>query len=144
MLSELATNETKRVMKKALLRFSKENGIAPTDNQLLICGGEGGTPFYKYMKNYKPVNQLTFNDILGVTFDFKSREALATPFMQNAILRLSEEKEIKPQDIQIMIFTETDECKSVSLYAYNNGKKIQPVSFEWLFQEGLEMKDLIQ
>jgi hypothetical protein len=144
MLSEIASKETKRVMKKALLRFSKENGISPIDNQLLICGGEGGMPFYKYMKKYKPLKNLTFNEILGVIFDFKSREALATPFMQNAILRLSEEKDINPQDIQIMIFTDTDECKNVSLYAYSNGKKIKPVSFEWLFKEGLEMKDLIE
>jgi hypothetical protein len=143
MLSELITKETKSVMKKALLRFSKEKGIAPTDNQLLICGGPEGMPSYKYMVNFKPENPLTFNEILGVTFDFKSREVLATPFMQNAIMRLSTEKQLSPEDIQIMIFTSTDKCKDVNLFAYNNGKKIQPVTFEWLFSEGVELKDLM-
>ena len=143
MLSELITKETKSVMKRALLRFSKNNGISAPDNQLLICGGEEGLPSYKYMRNYKPENDLTFNEILGVTFDFKSREALATPFMQNAIMRLSEEKSISPTDIQIMIFTNSEKCKDINLFAYSNGKKIQPVSFEWLFKEGIELKDLM-
>jgi len=143
MLSELITKETKNVMKKALLRFSKDRGISPVENQLLICGGEEGLPHYKYMINYKPENTLSFNDILGVTFDFKSREALATPFMQNAIMRLSEEKDILPQDIQIMIFTSSEKCKDINLFAYTNGKKIQPVSFKWLFKEGIELKDLV-
>ena len=143
MLSELITKETKSVMKKALLRFSKNNGISATDNQLLICGGEEGVPSYKYMRNYKPENTLSFNEILGVTFDFKSREALATPFMQNAIMRLSEEKSISPTDIQIMIFTKSEKCRDINLFAYTNGKKIQPVTFEWLFKEGVELKDLM-
>jgi len=143
MLSELITKETKSVMKKALLRFSKERGISPKDNQLLICGGPEGVPHYKYMRGYTPENELTFNEILGVTFDFKSREALATPFMQNAIMRLSNEKNISPEDIQIMIFTSSEKCKDVNLFAYTNGKKIQPVTFEWLFSEGVELKDLM-
>jgi|TARA_R110000787_G_scaffold12283_13_gene39846 hypothetical protein len=143
MLSELITKETKSVMKRALLRFSKEKGIAPTENQLLICGGPEGSPSYKYMRNYTPEKSLTFNEILGVTFDFKSREILATPFMQNAIMRLSTEKEISPEDIQIMIFTNSNKCKEINLFAYTNGKKIQPVTFEWLFREGVELKDLV-
>mgnify|MGYP003627582515 FL=1 len=143
MLSELVTKETKSVMKRALLRFSKKNGISAAENQVLICGGEEGLPSYKYMRNYKAENILTFNDILGVTFDFKSREALATPFMQNAIMRLSEEKNIAPTDIQIMIFTSSEKCKDINLFAYNNGKKIKPVTFEWLFREGIDLKDIV-
>lgn len=143
MLSELVTKETKSVMKRALLRFSKSNGISAAENQVLICGGEEGLPSYKYMRNYKAENILTFNDILGVTFDFKSREALATPFMQNAIMRLSEEKNIAPTDIQIMIFTSSEKCTDINLFAYNNGKKIKPVTFEWLFREGIDLKDIV-
>lgn len=143
MLSELITNETKSVMKKALKRFAKENGVCPSQNQILICGGEDGMPYYKYMKNYKSEKVISFNEILGVIFDFKSREMLATPFMQKSIMRMSEEKSINPQDIQIMIYTPNKECKEVNLFAYSNGKKIKPVTFNWLFKEGIDLKDLV-
>ena len=139
MLSELVTKETKSVMKRALLRFSKNNGISAKDNQLLICGGEEGLPSYRYMRNYKPENTLTFNEILGVKFDFKQREFLTAPFLQKAITRLAEEKEVDVNEMSSIIITKDSEADKVYMLAYHNDEFFKQVSFNWLFDNPEEI-----
>jgi hypothetical protein len=136
MIKDFIVAETQKIMKNALINFSKKGGIKPTENQLMICGGEDGTPYYLYLVNYKTQKEVTFNEILGVKFDFKQREGLATPFMRKSINRLAEEEGMKPQDVKILVFSKEDKCKEIFLMAYKEGKPLKQVTFEWLFEEG--------
>ena len=102
----------------------------------MICGREDGTPYYKYLVKYVPQKELTFNEILGVKFDFKQREALATPFMKKSINRLASEEGMTPKDVNILVTSKEDTCKEVFLVAYKDGKPLKQVTFDWLFKEG--------
>ena len=68
------------IMSKALKRLSDENKCDATDIQLVIKFN-GERVLYSYMKHYEKMSDLTFNEILGVKFDFKQREFLTAPFL---------------------------------------------------------------
>ena len=82
------------IMSKALKRLSNEQNCDATDIQLVIKFN-GDSVLYSYMKEYQQIKDLTFNEILGVKFDFKQREFLTAPFLQKAIVRLAEEKNVE-------------------------------------------------
>ncbi len=73
------------VMSKALKRLSTENNCDATNIQLVIKF-DGQKVLYSYMKDYEKISDLTFNEILGVKFDFKQREFLTAPFYKNLLL----------------------------------------------------------
>ena len=68
------------IMSKALKRLSEENDCDAKNIQLVIKF-DGERVLYSYMKDYQKISDLTFNEILGVKFDFKQREFLTAPFL---------------------------------------------------------------
>ena len=91
------------------------------------------------MKEYQEIKDLTFNEILGVKFDFKQREFLTAPFLQKAIVRLAEEKNVEVDEMSSIIVTKDSEANKVYLLAYHNNDFYKQISFNWLFENPEEI-----
>ena len=97
------------IMSKALKRLSAEQNCDAKDIQLVIKF-DGNSVLYSYMKEYQQIKDLTFNEILGVKFDFKQREFLTAPFLQKSIVRLAEEKDVPVDEMSSVIVTKDSEA----------------------------------
>ena len=126
------------IMSKALKRLSNEQNCDATDIQLVIKFN-GDSVLYSYIKEYQQIKDLTFNEILGVKFDFKQREFLTAPFLQKAIVRLAEEKNVEVDEMSSIIVTKDSEANKVYLLAYHNNDFYKQISFNWLFENPEEI-----
>lgn len=128
--------QVKNVMSGAILRFSDEFQNSPKSVQLLIYSEDlEGNPSYKVLNQYKPIKKITFNEILGVKIDFLMREAIATPFLKNAIVRLSKEIGATTKDVNIMIQSADEKAENLLLHLYNDKKFVKQISFAHIFGE---------
>ena len=131
-------NSAINVMSKALKRLSTENDCDATNIQLVIkFDGQG--VLYSYMKDYQKISDLTFNEILGVKFDFKQREFLTAPFLQKSIVRLAEERNTDVNEISSVIITKDSDADKVYMLAYHNDEFFKQISFNWLFENPEEV-----
>lgn len=126
------------IMSKALKRLSEENNCDAKNIQLVIKF-DGEKVLYSYMKNYEKISDLTFNEILGVKFDFKQREFLTAPFLSKSIVRLAEEKNTDVNEISSIIVTKDSEANKVYMLAYHNNEYFKQISFNWLFDKPEEI-----
>jgi len=126
------------IMSNALKRLSKENQCDATNIQLVIKF-DGQKVLYSYMKDYQKISDLTFNEILGVKFDFKQREFLTAPFLQKSIVRLAEEKNVDVSEMSSIIMTKDSEANKVYMLAYHNNEFYKQISFNWLFDSPEEI-----
>ena len=126
------------IMSKALKRLSAENKCDATDIQLVIKF-DGQRVLYSYMKHYEKMSDLTFNEILGVKFDFKQSEFLTAPFLQKSIVRLAEEKNVPVDEVSSVIMTKDSEADKVYILAYHKNEFIKQISFNWLFESPEEV-----
>ena len=126
------------IMSKALKRLSDENKCDAKDIQLVIKFN-GEQVLYSYMKKYEKISDLTFNEILGVKFDFKQREFLTAPFLRKSIVRLAEEKNVPVSQISSIIMTKDSEADKVYMLAYHNNEFFKQISFNWLFSNPEEV-----
>tara|TARA_R110000851_G_scaffold107564_2_gene227897 strand:- start:216 stop:656 length:441 start_codon:yes stop_codon:yes gene_type:complete len=120
------------VMSTALKRLSQENKCEPQNIQLVIKF-DGQSVLYSYMKNYQKISDLTFNEILDVKFDFKQREFLTAPFLQNSIVRLADEKKVDVNEISSIVMTKDSDADKVYMLAYHKNEFFKQISFNWIF-----------
>lgn len=126
------------IMSNALKRLSAKNNCDAKDIQLVIKFN-GQSVLYSYMKQYQEISDLTFNEILDVKFDFKQREFLTAPFLQKAIMRLAEEKNVDANEISSVIVTKDSDADKVYILAYHNNEFFKQISFNWLFDNPEEI-----
>lgn len=126
------------IMSNALKRLSAKNNCDAKDIQLVIKF-DGQSVLYSYMKEYQEISDLTFNEILDVKFDFKQREFLTAPFLQKAIIRLAEEKNVDANEISSVIVTKDSDADKVYILAYHNNEFFKQISFNWLFDKPEEV-----
>jgi len=122
------------VMSTALKRLSQENKCEPQNIQLVIKF-DGQSVLYSYMKDYQKITDLTFNEILNVKFDFKQREFLTAPFLQNSIVRLAEERNADVSEISSIVVTKDSEADKVYMLAYHKNEFFKQISFNWIFDK---------
>ncbi len=137
-LQNQITTSAVEIMSEALVRFAKPEDCLANDIQLTIQLNENGLK-YGYMKEYSPIRELIFNEILGVKFDFKQREMLTAPFLHKAILRLSAENDISIENISVVIMTKDENAKNIYILAYNKNELIKQLTLGWLFDKPEEV-----
>lgn len=126
------------IMSNALKRLSDKNNCDAKNIQLVIKFN-GKSVLYSYMKDYEKISDLTFNEILDVKFDFKQREFLTAPFLQQSIVRLAEEKNTDVNEMSSVIVTKDSEANKVYMLAYHNNEFFKQISFNWLFDNPEEI-----
>lgn len=111
-------------MRKAILRFAKNDNNEPNNHQILI----GYDPTYLCPK-YKHLTigssrDVSFLEILGVRFDLLNREMLVAQFISKTLQRYATEYETLPQNIFVIIALKSDDDEiELSLYRGNEFKK---------------------
>lgn len=111
-------------MRKAILRFAKNDNNEPNNHQILI----GYDPTYLCPK-YKHLTigssrDVSFLEILGVRFDLLNREMLVAQFIGKTFQRYATEYETLPQNIFVIIALKSDDDEiELSLYRGNEFKK---------------------
>jgi hypothetical protein len=125
-------------MSNALKRLSDKNNCDAKNIQLVIKFN-GKSVLYSYMKDYEKISDLTFNEILDVKFDFKQREFLTAPFLQQSIIRLAEEKNTDVNEMSSVIVTKDSDANKVYMLAYHNNEFFKQISFNWLFDKPEEI-----
>lgn len=88
-------NMIKDIVRKAIIRFAKKNDANVGDVKLNAYLTDRGMHYALWIKDHA-VQPLTFNDILGVSFDLLNREEIVTPTLINGLLISAEENKIKP------------------------------------------------
>jgi|TARA_B100001094_G_scaffold275984_1_gene283890 hypothetical protein len=126
------------IMSNALKRLSDKNNCDAKNIQLVIKFN-GKSVLYSYMKDYEKISDLTFNEILDVKFDFKQREFLTAPFLQQSIIRLAEEKNTDVNEMSSVIVTKDSDANKVYMLAYHNNEFFKQISFNWLFDKPEEI-----
>ena len=132
------TKQAISTMRKALKRLSSEHNCNAKDIQLVIKF-DGEQVAYSCMRNYEKIEDMTFNDILGVKFDFKQREYFTAPFLQQSIVRIAEETNSDVKDISSIIITKDDKADKVYILAYNKNDYYKQITFNWLFDNPEEV-----
>jgi hypothetical protein len=126
------------IMSNALKRLSDKNNCDAKNIQLVIKFN-GKSVLYSYMKDYEKISDLNFNEILDVKFDFKQREFLTAPFLQQSIIRLAEEKNTDVNEMSSVIVTKDSDANKVYMLAYHNNEFFKQISFNWLFDKPEEI-----
>ena len=137
-LKTQVVNSAIDIMSNALKRLSNKNNCDAKNIQLVIKFN-GKSVLYSYMKDYQKISDLTFNEILDVKFDFKQREFLTAPFLQQSIIRLAEEKNTDVNEMSSIIVTKDSDANKVYMLAYHKNEFFKQISFNWLFDKPEEI-----
>lgn len=120
----LAITETRKILRKALENFAKKAGVKRSQLQLCITtyDEKERMPAYRVMVDGKPFpinghhpdgsvnDHVTFSDIIDTKLDFFNREGIATPFLQDALLRFQNETGTPAHYLSVLVMTnDTDE-----------------------------------
>jgi len=125
---------TNKVMRDGIVRFAKLNAVDNMSLQLMIfTTDENATPKYKYCVKGVPKEEVSFNQILNLKYDLMNREAIAKPFIQESLLKLSDEYNCKPSDLLVFIYSKDKECSDVGLYVYKDKKPVRKMELKELF-----------
>ena len=121
-------------MRDGIIRYAQENAVDNLSLQLLIfTNDENATPKYKYCVEGVPKKEVTFNDILNLKYDLMNREAFAKPFIQESLLKFSDELNCKATDLLIFIYSKDKDCSEVGLYLYKDKKPAKKMELKELF-----------
>lgn len=129
--------QTKDVMISAIKRYAEKNEVSNTDSQLIIFTDDNDNmiPKYKVLKQFKPLYEVTFNELLNKKIDFLQREAIITPFIQRSIGRLAKENDVSPESIVVMIHSKDNLVKDINLFLYVNHQPIKEITIDSILGE---------
>jgi hypothetical protein len=111
-------------MRKAILRFAKNNNSEPNQHQILIAYDTNTlAPKYKHL-SISGSKEIPFLEILNVRFDLLNREMMVAQFISKTFQRYATEYETLPQNIFVVIALKSDDDEiELSLYKGNEFKK---------------------
>ena len=129
--------QTKDVMISAIKRYAEKNEVSNSESQLIIFtdDNENMMPKYKVLKQFKPVCEVTFNELLNKKIDFLQREAMITPFIQRSIGRMAKENDVNPKDIVVMIHSKNNLVNDINLFLYVNHQPIKEITIDSILGE---------
>ncbi len=124
-------SEFKKTAVKAIERYAKELGKEEKDVQLLLGTKDDGKNLFKLLTEYKPLKEITFNDILGVKIDFSGKSMIVPGYIREIIGMLAQQNEIGVLTAaNVIVYKEKEDVK---LYLYNGTKPVKPINLKELF-----------
>jgi|TARA_R110000787_G_scaffold185864_2_gene297441 hypothetical protein len=126
---------TSKIMRDGIIRFAKENNVNNQELQLLIYTEDNSkaSPKYKYCVKGSPIEEISFNNILNLKYDLMNREGIAKPFIQECLLKLSDEYDCKASDLLVFIYSKDMDCSEVGLYVYKDKQPKRKMDLKELF-----------
>jgi hypothetical protein len=125
----MIVNTFNEIVFKACARFGKEENVEAKEIQVLFKLNEGGELIYSILKNYNPLKDVTFNQILNVKIDFRGFGQIVPPFITNTLITYGEKLEKNPTDLMVMCIV-TGENKIVSFLYDKDKKPIEQIILE--------------
>ena len=131
--------QTKTIMQNAITNFAKKNGVENKDSQVLIYPSNAELePKYKVCTNWKPINEVSFNELLNVKVDFLGREFIAGSFIKSTFGKIiREQKCLDYQDVNVIVYSSSNNTKEtdIKLHLFVNMKPVKEITFDYLFGE---------
>ena len=125
----------KGIMQKGIARFAKELKKPNEEVQLLISwSADEGRPRFKKMVVGMPNQDITFNDVLGVKFDFLNREQIVNDFITKTLESEAEQLQCYKEQLFIVIalFEDEEGFDEVKLQLFKGGESIKELQLESL------------
>ena len=123
------------IMQKGIARFARELKRPNEEVQLLISWNvEENRPRFKKMVEGLPNQDITFNDVLGLKFDFLNRGEIVNDFITKTLEAYSQELQCQKEHLFIVIAViENDEgLDEVKLHLFKGSEKIKELQLETL------------
>ncbi len=131
--------QTKTIMQNAITNFAKKNGVVNKDSQVLIYPSNAELePKYKVCTNWKPINEVSFNELLNVKVDFLGREFIAGSFIKSTFGKIiREQKCLDYKDVNVIVYSSSNNTKEtdIKLHLFVNMKPVKEITFDYLFGE---------
>ena len=130
--------QTKNVMINAIKRYAEINETENTKTQILICTDNPEClPTYKICKNFKPINEVSFNELLNKKIDFLGREQIATPFIKNCLKRITNEQKCNYDHVNVLIYGKNNEVDDVDICLFIETKPVKHLTLDYIFGEDI-------
>lgn len=131
--------QTKEIMQKAILNFAEKNEVENKDSQVLIYPTNADLePKYKICTNWKPLNEVSFNELLNVKIDFLGREFIANTFIKNTFSRIIKEHKCKDyRDVNVIIYSLSNDVteNDIKIHLFVRMQPIKELTFDYLLSE---------
>lgn len=126
------------IASKCTKKYAKENGTDQAHMQLIFkLSKDKEDAEYLIYKDYKPIKELTFLQVLCVPIDLKGYSLFVPRFIKGALLRYCQEFNIEPSMVRVMMNFNAQ--GRMLMFLYNGSDFIKEVELESLF----EAQDLI-
>jgi hypothetical protein len=125
----------KGIMQKGIARFAKELKKPNEEVQILISwNADEGRPKFKKMVFDMPHQDITFNDVLGVKFDFLNRGEIVNDFITKTLDSYAEELQCYKEQlfIAIAVLEGEEGYDQVKLQLFKGGESIKELQLESL------------
>ena len=123
------------IMQKGIARFAKELKRPNEEVQLLISwNAEENRPRFKKMVEGIAHQDITFNDVLGVKFDFLNRGEIVNDFITKTLEAYSQELQCEKEQLFIIIAVMENQegLDEVKLHLFRGNEKIKELQLESL------------
>lgn len=132
---DLIKTQFKSITNKCLERYGSEFESAKDKMQLVFrfANGDRSDRELEYVicKEYNIVKEITFLQVLGVKLDFSGKSLYVPSFIKGALIRLSEENNINPKVVRVMLSVDKD--ANLTLWLYNDKQYIKQFELDSLF-----------
>ena len=113
---------TKKIMNGGLKKYSEIHNEELKNIQIRATKGEGENVKYEICKNWQPIEEITFRDILNKKIDILSYEAIATPFLYKSLDLYSKMFSVELEKISVFIFNTNNEIYVAVFDSYKSLK----------------------
>jgi hypothetical protein len=119
------------ITSKCLEREAKKCSTEKKNMQLVFKLGADENAEYVIYKDYNPICNITFLQVLGVKLDFKGYSLFVPTFIKGALNRFCESHNIEKDKVRVILtFNEKNE---MILWLYNNTQYVTQVVLEDMF-----------
>jgi hypothetical protein len=113
--------KTQKIMNTGIGKYSRINEVTEEQTQILVKAESDDKVNYSICKEWKPLEKVTFKQIMDVRVDILGFEMLASPFLRKSVNMYS--KYYESDDINLFIFKK-DSKLGIAVYDKNNFKEI--------------------
>jgi hypothetical protein len=113
--------KTQKIMNTGIGKYSRINEVTEEQTQILVKAEGDEKVNYTICKEWKPLEVVSFKQIMDVRVDILGFEMLASPFLRKSVDMYS--KYYESDDVNLFIFKK-DSKLGIAVYEKNNFKEI--------------------
>jgi hypothetical protein len=116
-----------KIITDGITNFSKVYEAPIEQTQIRVYLDDDLNVKYDVCKEWLPIKEVTFKEILNVKFDLLQKEALASPVFKKSVLIFAEKYEVGPTEVSVFIFVRKSKT-GICIYAKNEHKETQTLT----------------